>query len=103
MAACASNPADDQFTAEEIAPAEVKPAQALVPSAEFKSIDAELASIDAQIQAAQARLSQYQIQNNTNSVTQSQITGAEAEISHYQGLKTKLMARKQGLIQSTIK
>ncbi len=110
LTACASNPANDEFTeesmaqAEQLAPAtEVKASEALLPSADIQLIEAELASVEAQIQAAQARLNQYQIQNNSNPVVQSQMTGLEAEISHYQMIKSDLMARKQGLIQSTIR
>jgi hypothetical protein len=103
LVACASNPANDQFTADEIAPkTEVKATEALLPSAEISAIEAELASIEAQIQAAQARLTHYQVQNETNPVTQSQIMGAEAEINHYQMQKNHLMARKN-MIQSTVK
>lgn len=106
---CKSNPINDNFSEDEIAPVtenvpktEVKASEALVPSAEANAIDAELAAIEAQIQAAQARLTHYQMQNDSNPVNQIQMTGVEAEISHYQSIKSHLLARKS-FIQSTVK
>lgn len=102
IASCASNPPEDQFTDEELAPVETKKA-AVSASSELLSIEAELASVDAQITAAQARLTQYQMQNVADPVNQSQIAGTEAEISHYQSMKSSLSARKQILsTQSTV-
>lgn len=107
IVACASNPAEDQFTAEEmalLAETETQQPAVLSPAAELAAIDAELSSVEAQLAAAQTRLSAYQTQNKKKSINRSQITGAEAEISHYQNLKSTLMSRKQSIsTQSTIK
>lgn len=96
LSSCVSNPIDDTFTAEDLAPQSTVSTVAVQMNlkAELDSIDAQLASIEAQIEGAQSRLTSYQAQALAG-VNQSLMSGAEAEISHYQILKNNLMVRKQ--------
>lgn len=95
LSSCVSNPADDRFTAEELAPETTVNA-----ALDQSSIDAQLVSVEAQLAAAQSRLEQYQSQSAAD-LNQSLISGAEAEILHYQTLKNNLMSRKQEINSSS--
>lgn len=91
LSACASNPADDRFTSEEL---ELLNS---TPQTELASIDQELSAIEQQLSDAKTRLSTYQAK--PGKANQSLISGVQAEVSLYQGKKSHLMAKKQELNQ----